>query len=105
VEIGGLRECIFLAFFCYYGAWIAHQMARTQMLPIPVAAWLPNVVLGTIGLVFMARMERPATRRLDGVKRRLAVGGRFRRKDDAAAKAARAPWKVTCCRRSWTPTC
>jgi LPS export ABC transporter permease LptG len=94
----GYVNAIFLAFFCYYGSWIwLTKMARTQMLPIPLAAWLPNVVLGAIGLVFVARMERPGDRdMLDAVKRRFGLmAAAFRRKGGAAGEGARrAPFKV-----------
>jgi len=94
----GYVNAIFLAFFCYYGAWIwLTKMARTQLLPIPVAAWLPNVVLGIMGVVFMARMERPGDRdMMDAVKRWFSgVTARLRRKDDATADSGRwTPWKL-----------
>jgi LPS export ABC transporter permease LptG len=94
----GYVNAIFLAFFCYYGAWIwLTKMARTELLPIPVAAWLPNVVLGAMGVVFMARMERPGDSDvLDGVKRWFGVvAARFRSQDDASGEGARrTPWRV-----------
>ena len=94
----GYVNAIFLAFFCYYGAWIwLTRMARTQLLPIPVAAWLPNVALGAIGLVFMVRMERPGdSDMLDGIKRWFGLlTAKLRRKDDSAGEGARrVPWRV-----------
>jgi LPS export ABC transporter permease LptG/LPS export ABC transporter permease LptF len=93
----GYVNAIFLAFFCYYGAWIwLTRMARTQLLPIPVAAWLPNAVLGAMGLVFMIRMERPGdSDMLDGIKRWFGLqAARFQRKDDTGESGRWTPWKV-----------
>jgi LPS export ABC transporter permease LptG len=94
----GYVNAIFLAFFCYYGAWIwLTKMARTQLLPIPAAAWLPNTVLAAMGLVFILRMERPGdSDMLDGIK---ALFGRlmakFQRKGDESVETARwTGWKL-----------
>ncbi len=94
----GYVNAIFLAFFCYYGAWIwLSGMAKKQMLPIPVGAWLPNVVLGAVGLVFVARMELPGDSDvMDAFKQWIGtLTAKIRRKDEAAGEAARRPaWRV-----------
>ncbi len=94
----GYVNAIFLAFFCYYGAWIwLTKMARTQLLPIPIAAWLPNTVLGVVGLVFVARMELAGdSDMMDGVKGLFArLVAKFRRKgDDAGEGGRRTTWRL-----------
>ena len=94
----GYVNAIFLAFLCYYGAWIwLTKMAKTQLLPIPVAAWMPNVVLGLMGMVFIVRMERPGDSDvLDGFKSLIGLlVGKFRRTDRQTSEGARwATWKL-----------
>lgn len=58
-------NAIFLAFFCYYLSFVTLvNLARQQTLPAQVALWLPNAVLGVIGLIFLLRLERPGDRDL-----------------------------------------
>ena len=57
---GGYVMAIFLAFFCYYLAFISLiGMARQRSLGVELAAWLPNGAFLLAGLVFLGRMERP----------------------------------------------
>ncbi len=58
-------NAIFLAFFCYYMSFVSLvNLARQRTLPAQVALWLPNEVLGLIGLIFLLRLERPGDRDL-----------------------------------------
>ena len=51
-------NAIFLAFFCYYLSFITLvSFAKQRALPVEEALWLPNAVLGLLGLVFLTRME------------------------------------------------
>ena len=68
---GGYVMAIFLAFFCYYLAFISLiGLARQRAIPVEVAAWLPNAVFALAGIVFIARMERPGDRDIAGAVRR-----------------------------------
>jgi LPS export ABC transporter permease LptG/LPS export ABC transporter permease LptF len=50
---------VILAFLYWMGLITANGLARQQKLPVGVAVWIPNVVFAIIGLVLVARMERP----------------------------------------------
>jgi LPS export ABC transporter permease LptG/LPS export ABC transporter permease LptF len=64
---GGYVTAVFLAFFCYYLAFITLVgLARQRALPVEVAIWLPNAVFAVAGLIFVARMEIPGGRDLVG---------------------------------------
>ncbi len=66
---------IFLAFFCYYLAFMSLTgLARQGKLPVEVAAWLPNAVFAIIGLILLARLEIPGDRDLVGFIRAFAGG-------------------------------
>ncbi len=67
---GGYVMAIFLAFFCYYLAFISLiGMARQRSLPVEGAAWLPNAAFALAGLILLTRMERPGDRDIAGVIR------------------------------------
>ena len=54
---------VFLAFFCYWLAFISlSHLAAQRTLSAEVALWLPNAVFGLVGLVFVTRLERPGDR-------------------------------------------
>ena len=56
-------NAIFLAFFCYYMSFVSLvNLARQRTLPAQVALWIPNVVLGLVGLFFLLRLELPGDR-------------------------------------------
>ena len=56
----GYVIALFLAFFCYHLSSVSLiGVARQRTLPVPVAIWLPDVVFGMAGLIFLSRMERP----------------------------------------------
>jgi LPS export ABC transporter permease LptG/LPS export ABC transporter permease LptF len=57
---GGYVTAVFLAFFCYYLAFITLVgLARQRALPVEVALWLPNAAFLLAGIIFVARMEKP----------------------------------------------
>jgi LPS export ABC transporter permease LptG len=63
----GYIWAIFLAFFCYYLAYIALTgLARSHSLGVEFASWLPNVAFGIAGIVMIARTEIPGDRDLPG---------------------------------------
>ncbi len=56
----GYVNAIFVAFFCYYLAFVSLiGLARQKTLPVPVALWLPNAAFFLAGLIFLARLEKP----------------------------------------------
>ena len=64
---GGYVTAVFLAFFCYYLAFITLvRLARSRALPVEVALWLPNLVFAVAGTYFVARMEKPGGRDIVG---------------------------------------
>lgn len=67
---GGYVMAIFLAFFCYYLAFISLiGLARQRTIPVEFAAWLPNTAFALAGFVFILRMERPGDRDIAGAVR------------------------------------
>ncbi len=57
---GGYVTAVFLAFFCYWLAFISLTgLARQRALPVEVALWLPNFVFLAGGLIAVSRMEKP----------------------------------------------
>ena len=61
----GYVNAFFLAFFCYWLAFITLiGQARVGKLPVPLAAWLPDGMFGLAGLILVWRMERPGDRDL-----------------------------------------
>jgi len=60
---GGYVTAVFLAFFCYYLAFITLVgLARAGTLRVEVALWLPNAAFLVAGLIAVARMEKPGGR-------------------------------------------
>lgn len=67
---GGYIWAIFLAFFCYYMAFISLiGVAKQHTLPVELALWIPNLVFGIAGIFFLARLERPGDRDIIGAVR------------------------------------
>lgn len=67
---GGYVTAVFLAFFCYYLAFITLVgLARQRALPVEVAIWLPNAAFAVAGIIFVARMEKPGGRDFVGAMR------------------------------------
>ena len=89
---------LFLAFFCYYLAFITIiGLAKQRAVPVE-AIWTPNAAFLVVGLILIARIERPGDRDLVGTMRGwfTAVLGRLRPKLAQPArretKLGRAPW-------------
>jgi LPS export ABC transporter permease LptF/LPS export ABC transporter permease LptG len=58
-------NAILLAFFCYYLSFITLiNLAKQRAMPAQIALWLPNEVLGLVGLIFLSRLEMPGDRDL-----------------------------------------
>ena len=63
----GYVTALFLAFFCYYLAFISLiGMAKQRTLPVEVAVWTPNAAFMLAGLILIARLERPGRPRPGG---------------------------------------
>jgi LPS export ABC transporter permease LptG/LPS export ABC transporter permease LptF len=76
---GGYVTAVFLAFFCYYLAFITLvSLARAGTLTVEVALWLPNAAFLVAGLIAVARMETPGGRDVVGALKD-AFGGAFNR--------------------------
>ena len=72
---GGYVTAVFLAFFCYYLAFITLvSLARARTLRVEVALWLPNAVFLAAGLIAVARMETPGGRDFVGGLKDAASG-------------------------------
>ena len=57
---GGYVTAVFLAFFCYWLAFISLvRLARQRALPPDIALWIPNAAFLIAGLILVIRMERP----------------------------------------------
>ncbi len=89
---------LFLAFFCYYLAFITLiGLAKQRALDVEVAAWAPNTAFMLAGLILIARLERPGDRDLVGALRGVITAGirRLRPKfapTGVAETRGRAPW-------------
>jgi LPS export ABC transporter permease LptG len=93
---GGYVTGIFLAFFCYFLAFITMiSLAKKGALPVE-GMWLPNAVFMLAGLVLLSRLERPGDRDVVGALRRwvTSVLDRFRPKfaPEAAGNSRRVRW-------------
>lgn len=59
----GYVTAVFLAFFCYYLAFISLiGLAQQRTLPPEIAVWLPNAVFLVAGVILLFRLERPGDR-------------------------------------------
>ena len=64
----GYVWAIFLAFFCYYLSYISLSgLAQRRLLPVELAAWLPNAGFALAGIVLLAGLERPGGRDVLGL--------------------------------------
>ncbi len=95
----GYVTALFLAFFCYYLAFISLTgMAKQRTLPVEVAVWTPNAAFMLVGLILIARLERPGDRDLVGTLRGWIVAGlkrlrpRFAMLQTSENSTRRAPW-------------
>jgi LPS export ABC transporter permease LptG/LPS export ABC transporter permease LptF len=87
---------IFLAFFCYYLSFMTlSSIAREQKVPA-YALWLPDVVIGLAGLIFLTRMELPGDgdllRGLTGVFARIRSSFKF--KTTVSAERRLPAWRL-----------
>lgn len=58
-------NAILLAFFCYWLSFFTLiNLSRQRVLPAQIALWLPNEVIGLVGLIFLSRLEMPGDRDL-----------------------------------------
>jgi LPS export ABC transporter permease LptF len=57
---------VIVAFLYYMSLVMLIGLARQQTLPVEIAMWLPNAVLGIVGLLLVGRMERPGDRDILG---------------------------------------
>jgi LPS export ABC transporter permease LptG len=56
---------IFLGFFCYHlSSLVLLNLAKQKKLSAPLAAWLPDIIFGLVGVIFLIRMEQPGDRDL-----------------------------------------
>ncbi len=56
----GYITAILLAFLCYYLSFITlTSMARKHAMSPEVGTWLPNLVFGVVGVIFVGRLEIP----------------------------------------------
>jgi LPS export ABC transporter permease LptG/LPS export ABC transporter permease LptF len=71
----GYIWAIFLAFFCYYLAYITlTSLARSHSMSVELASWLPNAGFALAGIVMIARMETPGDRDWIGHVRHSVMG-------------------------------
>ena len=101
-----LVTTVFLAFLYYTGLISLIGLAKQGSLPVELAVWTPNAVLAVLGLVLLARLERPGDRDLVGEIRGWFANGyrRLRGQSPPAPdrQLERASYRF--CRRSSTPT-
>ncbi len=56
-------NAIFLAFICYYSSFVSLvNLARQRAAPAQIALWIPNEVIGVVGIIFLLRLEMPGDR-------------------------------------------
>ena len=56
-------NAIFLAFICYYTSFVSLvNLARQRALSPQIALWIPNEVIGLVGIIFLLRLELPGDR-------------------------------------------
>jgi LPS export ABC transporter permease LptG/LPS export ABC transporter permease LptF len=91
----GYVIALLLGFFCYHLSSVTLiGVAKQRTLPIPVAVWLPDVVFGIVGLIFIYRMERPGDRDLLSGVRNLGghLLGKIRSRAGMRAEGGRFAW-------------
>lgn len=93
----GYVTALFLAFFCYYLAFITLiGLAKQRALPVVVAVWMPNAAFMIAGLSLLTRLERPGDRDLVGTLRGWITSGYHRVRPRFTApevrEGRRAPW-------------
>ena len=53
---------VILAFLYWLGLILANFLAKQQKLPVSLAMWIPNIVFAIVGIILLARLERPGDR-------------------------------------------
>ncbi|HUO31360.1 MAG TPA: LptF/LptG family permease [Bryobacteraceae bacterium] len=98
---GGYVTAVFLAFFCYYLAFITLVgLARQRALPVEVALWLPNTVFLVAGIITVAMMEKPGGRDFVGALKDAAAAafnrlrGKFVIEPGQASRARSFRWPL-----------
>jgi len=61
---GAFVVTVALAFVYWMGLIAGQRLGQTGKLPVGVAMWIPNVVFAVVGVLLLARMERPGDRDL-----------------------------------------
>jgi LPS export ABC transporter permease LptG/LPS export ABC transporter permease LptF len=74
----GYVTAIFLAFFCYYMAFISLiGLAQQRAIAPEIAVWTPNAAFLVAGLILLARLERPGERDIvAAIREQFAAGFR-----------------------------
>jgi len=65
---------VFLAFLYWMGLITLIGQAKLGTLPVAVAVWAPNALFALLGVVLLARLERPGERHLVGALRDRLLG-------------------------------
>jgi LPS export ABC transporter permease LptG len=90
-------NAILLAFFCYYLSFMTLiNLSKQRVLPAQIALWLPNEVLGLVGLIFLSRLELPGDRDLTTYVKDLfmRVWAAVKPKKPAAEKRPSPGWRL-----------
>ena len=70
----GYVWAVFLAFFCYYLAYISLTgMAHRHTISVAMGSWLPNAGFFVAGVILIYRMEKPGDRDILGAARDAAL--------------------------------
>lgn len=96
---GAFVVTVAIAFIYWIGLIAANGLAKQQKLPVGIAMWIPNTVFALVGLILLARMERPGDRDWYAhvVGWLAAIWNRFRKQVPAAAAKVRARsrgWRI-----------
>lgn len=59
---GAFVITVAVAFIYWIGLIAANGLAKQQKLPVGIAMWIPNAIFAVVGLILLARMERPGDR-------------------------------------------
>ncbi len=57
---------VLLAFAYYLGLITLIGLARKGSFPVPVAAWMPNIIFAIVGIVLLSRLEKPGDQDIVG---------------------------------------
>jgi LPS export ABC transporter permease LptG/LPS export ABC transporter permease LptF len=85
-----------LAFVYWMGLIAANGVAKQQILPVGLAMWIPNAVFAVVGIVLIARLERPGERDWVGM-----ITGWIMSLPRLFRRAPESGWKTRAPRRAW----